>query len=214
LTMSVNICVFGDSIAFGKYDPCGGWAARLAEFLEARCLAKKGDEFFVYNLSISGNHTGDILARFETELKPRFSEKREWVVVFAVGLNDSAVVHSKNDNWVGFGEFQENIKKLIGLADGFSDKIVFVGPTSPDYQIVDPMPWDLDKSYRETEVKKYDAALRDICQKYEVGYIPLYEKFIANDHKKLLHDGAHPNSAGHQLIFETVRDHLLEQKII
>lgn len=68
--MSVNICVFGDSIAFGKYDPCGGWAARLAEFLEARCLAKKGDEFFVYNLSISGNHTGDILARFETELKP------------------------------------------------------------------------------------------------------------------------------------------------
>ncbi len=212
--MSGNICVFGDSIAFGKYDSKGGWVARLAEFLEARYLAKKGDEFYVYNLSISGNHTGDVLARFETELKPRFSEKREWIVVFAVGLNDSVVVHSKNDHWVGIGEFQKNIRKLICLANEFSDKIIFVGPTSPDYQIVDPMPWDLDKSYREAEVKKYDAALRDICQKSGARYLPLYDKFAAGDYKKLLYDGAHPNSAGHQLIFETVRDYLLEQKII
>jgi lysophospholipase L1-like esterase len=212
--MHKDIYVFGDSVAFGKYDQRGGWASRLTEFCETNYLAGRGGEAYIYNLSISGNHTGDILERFEAELKPRFTEKKDTVIIFAIGLNDSAYVYSKKDNWVNFADFQENLRDLFGKAKNFSDKIVFAGPTAVDYEIVNPMPWDLDKSYRENEVKEYDKMLQEFCQKSGAGYIPFYEKFMAHDYKKLLHDGAHPNAAGHQLIFETVRDYLLKNKII
>lgn len=212
--MHADIFIFGDSIAFGKYDFKGGWACRLNDFFETNYLAGRGGDVYVYNLSISGNQTQDILDRFESEIKPRFSDKKDTVVIFAIGLNDAAYVHSKKDNWTKFDDFKNNLECLISKARNFSDKIIFLGLTAADQGIVDPMPWDLDKSYYDDDAKKYDAALCDICQKNGVGCIPLYEKFAAGDLKKLLHDGAHPNSAGHQLIFETVRDYLLSKKII
>jgi len=212
--MAYNICVFGDSIAFGKYDSRGGWVVGLNEFLETRYLASKGDESFIYNLSISGNQSDDILARFEREVNPRFLEKREFIIIFATGLNDSAIVHSRKDNWVTLKNLEENLYKLIVVARKYSDKIIFIGATLVDQEIVDPMPWDTDKSYHNEDIEKYNEALQNIAKENGAGYIPLFEKFMAADHKKLLHDGAHPNSAGHRMIFETVRDYLLDKKII
>ncbi len=212
--MHTDIFIFGDSIGFGKYDSRGGWTYRLNEFFETDYLAGGGGEAYVYNLSISGNRTEDILERFESEMRPRFAEKKDTVIVFAIGLNDAAFVHSKKDNWTNFDDFKNNLENLLIKAKNFYDKIIFLGLTATDQAIVDPMPWDLDKSYLDADVKKYDAALRDICQKSGVGYILLYDKFIAGGLKNLLHDGAHPNAAGHQLIFETLRDHLLANKII
>lgn len=192
----------------------GGWVSRLTEFLETRYLAGEGDESYIYNLSISGDQSDDILARFENEIKLRFSQKRDFVVIFATVLNDSAVVHSKNDHWVNLQDFENNLRQLIAMAREYSDQIIFLGQTAVDQEIVDPMPWDTDKSYRDEDIKKYDQALQNIAKENNAGYVPLFDKFMAGDYKKLLHDGAHPNSAGHQLIFETVRDYLSEQKII
>lgn len=215
--MYYNFFIFGDSIAYGCYDSAGGWAQRIGNFLQHRYLAGKEPEIFTYNLSTHSQTTADILARLEAEIKPRLF--RDWksegdIIIFAVGLNDSAFVHSKNDNWVNFNNFKNNIKELVVKASKFSKRIIFVGLAPVDQAIVDPMPFDLDKSYREIEIKRYDSALRELAKNFGAGYIPIYDKFVAADHKKLLHDGAHPNSAGHQLIFETVRDYLLEKKII
>lgn len=69
--MDKGIYIFSDSVAFGKYDSEGGWAARLAQFLEVKYLANEIDEFFVYNLLISGNHSKDVLVRFDNEIKSR-----------------------------------------------------------------------------------------------------------------------------------------------
>jgi lysophospholipase L1-like esterase len=106
------------------------------------------------------------------------------------------------------------LQKLIDLARKVSDKFFFIGLPMIDENIVDPMPWDRDRSYHNDDIKKYDQALRDVAKENGAGYIPVSDKFEAKDYKKLLYDGAHPNSAGHELIFETVRDSLLERKII
>jgi lysophospholipase L1-like esterase len=211
--MHANIFIFGDSMAFGCWDAAGGWGQRLNNFLTEKFLSGKGKEFYTYNLSISGNQTQDIVARFESELKPRQSEGAN-IIIFAIGINDSAFVHSKNDHWVLFEEFKNNLRKLIEMAQKYSDKIFFLGLPMIDQDITEPMPWDTDKSYRNEYVKKYDQALQAAAKESGAGYVPLFEKFAAADYKKLLHDGAHPNSVGHQLIFETVRDYLLEKKII
>jgi len=214
--MHTNIFIFGDSVSLGCYDACGGWAQRLSNFLMERYLFGKGSDFFAYNLSTHRQTTEDILLRLEKEIEPRLF--REWaqdnVVVFAVGLKDSAYVHSKIGNWVDFNEFKANIKKMIVNARKVSKKIVFVGLYPIDESKMDPMQYDTDKSYRNEDVRKYDRALQAVAKENGAEYMPIFDKFAAADYKKLLHDGAHPNSAGHQLIFEAVRDHLSEKKII
>lgn len=136
------------------------------------------------------------------------------IIIFAVGLNDSAYVRSEKGNWVDFNEYRANIKKLIDIAGKFSKKIVFVGLYPIDESKMNPMPYDLDKSYSNEDVKKYDQFLQVAAKENGAEYISIFDKFEKNDYKKLLHDGAHPNSAGHELIFETVKDYLLEKKII
>jgi len=211
--MHENIFIFGDSISLGCFDAAGGWVRRLNSFLMERYISGDGEEILIYNLSISGNQSQDIAARFESESRLRLSEG-ENVVIFAIGVNDSAFVHSKNDFWVPFKEFKNNLQKLINLARKISDKIVFIGLPMIDQEIVDPMPWDTDKSYRNEYVKKYDKAIKLIVEENGMEYISIFEKFAVDDYKKLLFDGAHPNSDGHQLIFEVVRDYLLANKII
>jgi len=212
--MHTNIFIFGDSMSFGCWDAAGGWAQRLNNFLVERFLLSNGKEFYTYNLSISGNQTQDIIARMELELKPRQSEGGANIIIFAIGVNDSAFVHSKNDHWVPFAEFENNLQELIVLAQKYSNKIFFLGLPMINQETVDPMPWDTDKSYRNEYVKKYDQALQITAKGFGVGYIPLFDRFAAADYKKLLHDGAHPNAAGHEMIFDTVRDYLLGKKII
>lgn len=214
--MHTNIFVFGDSVALGCYDACGGWGQQLNNFLMERCLTEQSSDFYTYNLSIHSQTTEDILIRLENEINPRLF--REWtgenIVVFAIGLNDSAFVHSKKGNWVDFDEFKENIKKLIDRAEKFSKKIVFVGLYPIDQSIMDPMPYDTDKSYYNDNIKKYDDALQTVAKDNNARFIPIFDKFKIQNYNKLLYDGAHPNSEGHRVIFETVRDYLLDRKII
>lgn len=214
--MHTNIFIFGDSVAFGCYGKNGGWAGELKNMIEERYLLGNGSEPFVYNLSIHSQTTNGLLDRMENETKPRFF--REWtgdnIVIFAVGLNDSAYVQSQKGNWVDFNEYRANIKKLIDSAGKFSKKIVFIGLYPIDESKMNPMPYDLDKSYLNDDIKKYDRVLENAAKENSAGYIPIFDKFEAVDYKNLLHDGAHPNPAGHELIFKTVRDYLLEKKII
>ena len=59
------ICIFGDSVTWGAYDPeQGGWATRLRNYFEAQ-----ENNIDVYNLGISGDATADLLKRIEVEAK-------------------------------------------------------------------------------------------------------------------------------------------------
>jgi lysophospholipase L1-like esterase len=213
--MHTNIFIFGDSIAFGKYDSAGGWPQKLNYFLSEQYLSGKSDEFYVYNLSVSGDRSQEILVRFDSEMASRKSgNTSKEVVIFAIGLNDSAYVLSQKTSWTSKDEFKVGIQKLVTAAKKFSETIIFVGLYPINEEITNPMPWDMDKSYHNETVEQYDQILKTTVEENGAQHIPLFDKFIAADYKKLLHDGAHPNSAGHQLIFETIRDYLLKKKII
>lgn len=212
--MSTKVFIFGDSVALGQYDADGGWGQRLSNFLQKRYIEGRGDEFCVYNLSVLGHTSKEIKNNFLNEMKSRLWEEYPNIIIFAIGLNDSAYVHSKKEKWVPFEEFKKNLIELAERSKEFSKNIVFVGLYPIDESKMNPMPYDLDKSYSNKDVKKYDQALQAVTKENGAEYIPIFNKFEKNDYKKLLHDGAHPNSADHELIFETVRDYLLAKKII
>lgn len=189
----MNICIFGDSITWGAYDPQnGGWANRLRNYFEER-----GEDSDVYNLGISGDSTADLLERIEIEAKAREAN----LIVFAIGVNDAQFIHSTNSNRISDVDFENNIKKLFEIAKKFTPKIIFVGLTPVDEAKTKPIPWNTDKTYTNERIKNFDKIIDDFCSKNNLKFIPINDLLNNDD----LIDGLHPNTQGHIKIFKRVK---------
>lgn len=198
-----QILIFGDSITWGAKDIVqGGWVEKLRMH-----FMKKGSE--VYNLGISDDTTEDLLERFESETKQRIYGK-ENIFIFEIGTNDSAFLKSRKENQIKAEKFRQNIENLIKLAKKFSSKIIFVGLIPVDESKTNPAPWNKDFVYSNKYIEYYNDAIKMACKKNKIYFIELSGK-LANAE---LEDGLHPNSKGHEKIFEIVRDFLIKNKII
>jgi len=200
------ILIFGDSITYGAWDKEGGWVARLRKFIN-----KKSSEYLIYNLGISGDTAENLLKRFESETEQRV-EGEEDIFIFAIGLNDSQFIHSKKNTRFSLQEFKNNIQKIISLAKKSSPKIIFLGLTPVDEKKT--VPWSEDKSYKNEYIQKFNEIIKTICNENNAYFIEIFERLIKINYKKLLDDGAHPNSKGHEKIFKSVKDSLIKNKII
>lgn len=77
----MNICIFGDSITYGGYDPInGGWVTLLRNYFES----KYGD-ISTYNLGICGDDSTGLLKRLTAEATPRLPN----IIVLAIGAFDT-----------------------------------------------------------------------------------------------------------------------------
>ena len=212
-----RVIVFGASITAGAWDKEGGWAQRLKNFLNERTISNISDMdswYFTYNLAVSGDTTEDLLERFEVETKQRLRGDEETIFIFGIGINDSQFVHSQNDLRTPPEKFRENIQKLIDLAQKFASKIIFVGFTPVDESKTTPIPWNTEFSYKNENVKKYDGIVKSVCKENNVYFVEIFNQVTKLNHKKLLEDGLHPNSEGHQRIFEIVKEFLIKNTII
>ena len=200
--MYKKICIWGDSIAYGYSDlEKGGWVDRL----KTRYLLEDGISF--YNLGVSGDTTDDLLKRFDNEAETREPS----IIIFAIGINDSVYLKKENKFRVLKEKFKDNVFSLIIKSRKHANDIVFIGANPVDEDKVTPIPWDpqANKNYYNKNIKKYNRILNDIVKEENLIFIDIYNEFLKNtDYKKLLHDGLHPNSQGHQLIFETVKKEL------
>ncbi|MBU4142032.1 SGNH/GDSL hydrolase family protein [Patescibacteria group bacterium] len=83
-----------------------------------------------------------------------------------------------------------------------------------DESKVDPIPWLPEVSYKNEYIKRYDKIIKSVCAENKIAFIEIFEKLKKENCKNLLEDGVHPNSKGHEKIFEIVKDYLIENKII
>ncbi len=202
--------VFGDSIAYGSWDEEGGWVQRLRKFIEK----KYPEEHLIYNMSVSADTTDSLLKRFESESNHRFEGKRKerFVFMFQIGANDSASLFK--EDWVKPEKFEKNITQIIKLAKNYSKEIIFIGLNPVDENKTQPVPWDKRVVYKNENIKKYEDIIKEACTDESVIFIGIFNVFLKSDYKRLLQDGLHPNSEGHQKIFEVVKDFLIKNKII
>ncbi len=205
-----NILVFGDSVGQGYYDKEGGWVDRLKKYLlEHEIVHNWNQSVNVFNLSISGDTTKEILNRLENEIKPRNWSEHEIIIIFAVGINDSIIfTNGKNKTTVDL--YKTNLAKLLKLAKKYSKKIIFIGFTPIEQIKVDPMPWSLEEHVIQESVEKYDKILQNFCKNNDLPYLLLYDKLSTKD----LSDGLHPNDSGHKTIFEKVKSFLKKNRYI
>lgn len=213
--MSKQILIFGDSIAYGAWDEKGGWVDRLKCEIHEKVISSKLVFYCdIYNLSIDGDYTDKLLKRFEFETKQRMIEE-EIIIIFAIGINDSCFIKGKNKTDREFEEFRKNISKLILLSSKFSARTIFLGFTPVDEEKTNPIPWSITGACCKNEyIKKYNDILGSICLEKSVDLIEIYDEFLNVKYKKFLFDGVHPNSAGHEKIFEIVNQYLKNKKII
>jgi len=193
--MEKIICVFGASITWGAWDgEKGGWVNRLKLALESN------HDIEVYNLGVSGNNTGDLLKRFEKEVKAR----KPTIIIFGIGNNDSTFNNSEVS--VIIEKFEKNILRLIELGKKFTNNIIFVGLSKVDESKTMPIPWNKKIYYNNESIKKYDEKIQEVTKKNKVGYINIFDLLD----KKDLEDGLHPNSQGHEKIFLKIKEFLRE----
>lgn len=189
--------VFGDSIAWGAYDfKQGGWVEKLK-----RRELKKGN--FVYNLSISGNTSSDILKRFENEIKVHLDKNDRLNIIFAFGINDSCRVRAFTHTPVP--DYIKNIKNIIKIAKKYTKDIYFVGLTKVDEKRSNPVSWLGYKGehlhYIDAYVGIYDDYLKKVIVKYKGGkYIRVFHLLTNKD----LYDGVHPNAKGHNKLYNKI----------
>jgi lysophospholipase L1-like esterase len=188
----MNICIFGDSITWGADDPIGGgWADSLKDYCQ-----KNFEDVDVFNLGISGDTTTEMLKRFKIEASVRNPD----LIIFAIGINDSRYINSKENLKVNFEIFRENISKLSQSAKKFTKNIVFVGLTRVDESRTMPLPEHLGEYFDNENIEKYDSFLSEYSLQEKFKYINM--KSVVNI--KNLPDGLHPDTKGHKDMFETI----------
>lgn len=210
-----SVVVMGDSIAYGVADNKGGWAQRLREYLESK--ETTNTYYLLYNLGIGGNTTSDLKERFEAETSKRAIEDI-CTIIFEVGIND--VSYSKKYKYfrVNKEKFRENIEWLIEKSRRKFQKIVFLGllPVNEKYTSVLPDTYEEfgGLTIKNKDVQYYNSILRLICERQKVMFIDMFEEFRKVKYEKLLYDGVHPNTKGHELMFKIVKEYLVKNKLI
>ena len=197
--MEKIICVFGASSTWGAgdYDK-GGWVNRLRLYIDKR-IKEGGDYIELYNLGISGNTTRDILKRFESEMKARDPD----LIILSIGDNDSALVPLE--------EFEKNIDTIAKLAKKQCNDVVFIGTKPVNEKLTTPVKWDKSLSYTNEKLREYNKKNREIAEKHNILFLDL---FGVIDPEEDLDDGLHPNSKGHEKLYQKTKSFLEKNKLI
>lgn len=201
--MEKIINIFGSSIAWGACDnEMGGWANRLRIY-----LSRETENYFeTYNLGVSGNDSENLLKRFTFENEARNPD----VIIIGIGINDSQYINSKDNPRVPLEKFESNLMELVKQAKKFTEEIIFVGLTNIDETKLMPIPWDSTKYYDEENVTIYNTKVEEVCEKNNLLFVPMLDLLSNED----LEDGLHPNSKGHEKMFQRIKDFLIANKII
>lgn len=132
------------------------------------------------------------------------------MIIFAIGINDSRYILTKDHPEVPMDSFKVNLSILLQSAKQFSSTILALGLTRIEENKTTPCAWKPKKFYEEERVKSYDAIIQEVSKEHGALYIPFYDQLEGSD----LEDGLHPNAAGHEKIFLAVKDFLNSKNLL
>ncbi|MFD9476014.1 GDSL-type esterase/lipase family protein [Streptomyces nojiriensis] len=186
-----RIVVVGDSIAYGRCDPRGGWAGHLA----AAHIAGNEAERRLFNLAVPGSTLADVGEQTPALLAAR----RPDTLLVAAGINDSAVpaAEAEADGAADFTQLSGSLDALAATALAHNARLVVAGPS-----------WLDEDRTRDYEGLRFTRAralalrafLRAWCEANHIDHLDLWEPL--RDRTDLLVDGLHPTAEGHRALYE------------
>lgn len=199
-----KILVFGDSIAYGKWDKDGGWVQRLRHHIDETYNLTENKNIQVYNLSIPGEITTRLCTRIRGEMDMRIplaDTKENNLIIIAVGINDTNVQNWISGKQTPLTEFKQNIKQLISLSSNKYSRCVIMGLT-PIHESKYEERFQ-GRLFNKT-IKEYDNAISEVAAERDIPFVDFFGILKSKDYEETLIDGIHPNSEGHKMISELV----------
>ncbi|MET9689507.1 GDSL-type esterase/lipase family protein [Streptomyces sp. NPDC006514] len=196
-----RIVIVGDSIAYGRCDPRGGWAGHLA----AAHIAGNEAERRLFNLAVPGSTLADVSEQTPALLAAR----RPDTLLVAAGINDSAVpladaqgeadtrTDADSDGTADFAQLTGSLDALAATALDHNARLVVAGPSWLDE--------DRTRAYEGLRFTRARALalrtfLRAWCGANHIDHLDLWEPL--RERSDLLVDGLHPTAEGHQALYE------------
>jgi acyl-CoA thioesterase-1 len=206
-----SVLCFGDSITQGSVDPDGGWTQRLRRRLDQDTFPL-GDTTFpahaVFNLGVAGDTSEGLLDRLEREARPRLLGDQV-VIVIAIGINETSFDLSSGTPAGSQRRFAGHLGALVAAARRHTDRVLLVGLLPCDEARMQPAPWSSDgESYGNDRIALFNDEVRRVAADTGVALVDCFGELLAGDHAALLHDGLHPNGAGHQLLADRIGERL------
>ena len=200
----MRILVFGDSIAWGAFDTeKGGWVDRLKLY-----IMKPGVYDEVFNFCDPGS-TSEMIPNYIEQICSTVvrKKKKQNAIILAVGVNDTQVSRATLKTRISLEQFNKNVEGMIRLAKEFVDTVVLIGLIPVNEKKTSSWLYEVD--YRLEVIAQYNKTLKSLAEKHKSHFISL------NTVKpSMLYDGLHPNTKGHQKIFEIVKTYLEKNKLI
>ncbi|MFI6048975.1 GDSL-type esterase/lipase family protein [Streptomyces violascens] len=188
LRPAARVVIVGDSIAYGRCDPQGGWAARLA----ATHIAENETEHRVFNLAIPGSTLTDVCE----QTPPLLVARRPDTLLVAAGINDSALpLAAPQARPDGLAHIEDSLASLADTAQRHNARLVVMGPTwvdetrTADYEGL---------RFTRDRAEALRESIRTWCAQNHVDHLDMWDPLRGK--AELLVDGLHPTSEGHQAL--------------
>lgn len=203
----LKILCFGDSITLGENDSKqGGWADCLKKYYFQQFVDSQTQRITLYNLGVAGETTDGLVKRFDTELRARNIKGQNLIILFAYGAND-IVIH-KDKNIVPELYYTRNLKYCIELAKKFKAEILLLN-LLPIANSIEGKVNQHGKLRFDHDIKAYNFTLKKLSYEMNCEYVDLYASFVEhNKEEYLCGDGLHPNSKGHELLYQKIKQKL------
>ena len=204
----LKILCFGDSITLGEKDiEQGGWADRLKKKYFEQFVDSQTQKVTLYNLGVAGETTDGLVKRFDSELRARNINGQSLLVVFAYGAND-IVIH-KNKNIVPESYYISNLKRCIESAKKIKADVLLLN-LLPIADSIDGQVNQHGKLRFDHDIQAYNRTIKKLSHEMNCECLDLYASFVEkNKQEYLSSDGVHPNSNGHKLLYQKIKQKLL-----
>lgn len=201
-----SIAVFGASTTYGYVDESGrgGWVGRFREWFEPL----DPDDYAIFNLGIQGDTSTWILDRIGAEASHRNPD----LIILSIGVNDASRRPKPDSrNVTSLNRYGENLQHLIRIAKKHARYVVFVSAQPVDESKTTPVSW-CPCYYFARDQSVYHGVAKAVCQQEKVPFLDLMEEWqqAGDEYKRWLYDGLHPNAAGHERIFQSVKEFLMD----
>ncbi|WP_329447499.1 GDSL-type esterase/lipase family protein [Streptomyces sp. NBC_01426] len=185
LRAAARIVIVGDSIAYGRCDPRGGWAARLA----ATHIARNETDHRVFNLAVPGSTLADVAEQTPALLDARLPD----TLLVAAGINDSArPLAAPRTGRDAAPDLTARLGALAAAALDRNARLVVAGPSWIDEERTRDYEGLCFTRERALELRE---SLRTWSEDNHVDFLDLWEPL--RDRPELLADGLHPTPEGH-----------------
>ena len=185
---ATRLAIVGDSIAYGRSDPSGGWAQHLA----AAHISRDELNNRFYNLAIPGK----ALAGLHKYTPAEVATRKVDTVIISAGINDLAGVEGTPST---AEELLEHLKNLCNQLETDGRTVILLTPLWLDDVIArERMNFSVDLA----EVEKYRNLLLTWTHETQHTVIDLYP--VLENRPERLVDGVHPDPEGHRLLWESM----------